>query len=55
MDLLLPPLVFTKIWMLSAGKEEADIEEVSEDDRERMVKKKEESGVDDEGEVSRGD
>ena len=35
---LLPPLMSTKIWMLSAGNDLAEVEEVADDDRERMMK-----------------
>ena len=38
---LLPPLMATKIWRLSAGSELPEVEEVVEDDRERMSKQAE--------------
>jgi hypothetical protein len=36
---LLPPLMATNIWMLSVGSDLPEVEEVAEDDRERMITK----------------
>ena len=35
--LLLPPEIATKIWMLSAGNDFCEVEEVADEDRERMM------------------
>ena len=35
--LLLPPEIATKIWMLSAGNDFCEVEDVAEEDRERMM------------------
>lgn len=35
--MVFPPLIATKIWRLSAGRDLPEVEEVAEDDRERMV------------------
>jgi len=37
--MVLPPLMATNIWMLSAGSDWPEVEEVAEDDRERMITK----------------
>ena len=34
---LFPPLMATKIWRLSAGRDLPEVEEVVEDDRDRMM------------------
>ena len=34
---LLPPLMATKIWRLSEGSDLVEVDEVAEDDRERMM------------------
>jgi len=43
--IVLPPLMSTKIWMLSAGNDLAEVEEVEEDDRERMMMVMEGTGL----------
>jgi len=37
--MVLPPLMATNTWMLSAGSDLPEVEEVAEDDRERMIMK----------------
>lgn len=37
--MVLPPLMATNIWMLSVGSDLPEVEEVTEDDRERMITK----------------